>query len=103
MNEILAQIIHSCKCGLYVGQRDHWSPKVHVLNHGPVECVHRDHVQPGLVLPLLPLELLLGSHGGALLDDPLPVLDDPPSVLVGPDVAVEHLVVAAGSDHTILS
>ena len=52
VNEILAQIIHSCKCGLYVGQRDHWSPKVHVLNPGQVECVLRDHVQLGLVLKI---------------------------------------------------
>ena len=98
----MAQIIHSCKCGLYVGQRDHWSPKVHVLNHGLVECVLRDHVQPGLVLPLLPLGLLLGVHGGLLLGGPLLVLDDPPSVLVGPDVAVERLAVASGRDHSVL-
>ena len=51
---------------------------------------------------LLPLNLLFVVDGHLLLDILLLSLEDPAAELVGPDVAVERLTVAAGGDHSVL-
>ena len=75
----MALILHRSKYVILVGQRDHHLPDV-VLEHVLVgDQLHVD-IRPGQASHLLPLELLLGVHGGFLLDDPLRVLEDPTSV-----------------------